>query len=678
MKFIIKILIIAALLIAQNTICAQEINQKLGKVRKEELEMAFYEKDSTAGALVIFDKGQTKFEYNNNEKQFQVRFERQMRVKIFKKEAYGNADFSIPLYQSGLKKEAFLNLKIVTYNLVDEKIEKTKASGKDFIIEETSKNHVAVKFTAPGVKEGSVFEISYSILSDFIFNLQNWRMQFEISVMYSEYNALIPEFFKYNIHFKGFDNVPIQTSKNFLEENFTVEYKSTPQVGGHVETGSYNLPSHSSNTTWTARNIPAFVEEPYLTSASDYLTGIYFELSSVQMPRSEIVNYSQSWQAVDALLMKDENFGNLLKSTDFFEEKTKEICRLAKTDKEKAVKIYEYVSKYIIWDKSNSLLSSATNLKRIYEKEEGNSADINLMLISMLKSAGINASPLILSTRKNGKLRPEHATISQFNYVVAAVKIDEKMYLLDATENYPFGILPVRCLNGKARIYNIANLGQDIDLEPAVNYETTSIYSLKINLDNTIDGTVNTVYKNYAAIDFRSKIGENGDVNDFFIEKNKKSVQTQYLNPEAENLKDIYENLVLKTEIKITDPLTQAGDIIYFTPLLNQKIENPFKLTERKYPVDFGFPMSETLIFYYQIPEGYSAIEVPQNVSWNLPEKAGAYKFMIAVSGNNIQIMSKFEINETVLFGEKYAILKNFYDMIVTKQAEKIVLKKNS
>jgi hypothetical protein len=75
-----------------------------------------------------------------------------------------------------------------------------------------------------------------------------------------------------------------------------------------------------------------------------------------------------------------------------------------------------------------------------------------LSLVAALRDARLNAHPVLLSTRNNGLPSPLYPVPTDFNYVIARVKIGDNYYLLDATEDvYPFGLLPERCLNGMGR-----------------------------------------------------------------------------------------------------------------------------------------------------------------------------------------------------------------------------------
>ncbi|MBW7892486.1 MAG: hypothetical protein H3C48_15965, partial [Chitinophagaceae bacterium] len=77
----------------------------------------------------------------------------------------------------------------------------------------------------------------------------------------------------------------------------------------------------------------------------------------------------------------------------------------------------------------------------------------NLLLAAMMKQQGIEAYPVLLSTRDHGYTNELYPLINRFNYVVCAVKIEGIYYYLDATSPLiGFNYLPGYCYNGHARI----------------------------------------------------------------------------------------------------------------------------------------------------------------------------------------------------------------------------------
>ena len=671
-----SLIIFGLILINFSNIEAQKTKHKFGKLNPGEAEMKFYEQDSSASAVILYDKGHSYFLYDND-KGFKIMFKRDVRIKIFKKDAYTYANFEIPLYigNSGAE-ELVLSLKGRTFNLENGKVVTTKLNKSNIFYDKKSKHLKIAKIAFPSVKEGSVIDLEYQISSDFIFNMRGWQFQYNIPVKYSEYSAFVPEFFNYHKNQKGYDNVILTQSSANRDESFTIHYKTLPQAGGKIETGSYELPSVSKLLSWKTSDVPAFVEEPYITAPKNFMTALEFELISIAYPQKPIEYYTGSWADVNKRLLKSPYFGLQLKPTKKIRLQAEEICRDANTDIEKVAAVYSWIKKNIKWNHYKSKYIE-DKLNDVLIDKKGNSADINMLLINMLKVQQINVNPVILSTRSHGMIFPTHPSLTVFNYVIAEVKIDDKSYFLDATdENLPLGLLPFRCLNGTGRRLGTAG-EQEIQIVPAQKKQKSSLYTLNINLGEDIYGTVNKTYKGYAAYEIRDAIEDEGGQDEYTAKMTDNSDDAEISDVKFLNIKDIDKPLKESYHISSSDNITFAGNLIYLTPLLNEKTENnPFKLDDRKYPVDYAYPYHENIIMQYTIPEGYEIIEKPENTAFSLPGRTAQFQFQVSIVGNKVQVISIFKINKTVFQYDSYKALKNFYDLLIKKQNEKIVLKK--
>jgi uncharacterized protein YfkK (UPF0435 family) len=117
--------------------------------------------------------------------------------------------------------------------------------------------------------------------------------------------------------------------------------------------------------------------------------------------------------------------------------------------------------------------------------------------------------------------------------------------------------------------------------------------------------------------------------------------------------------------------------MLYFTPIIGDAIkENPFKIEKRNYPIDYGFNTKITSIYQFTVPEGFEITETPKSITFSLPNRDAQYMYSVNIIGNKIQVMSLFSINKPVFQSSEYEALKNFYDIVIAKQKEQIVLKK--
>ena len=216
-----------------SSLIAQYHVPKFGDIDINDLKMTRYEKDTTADALILFDNGSSSFELNEN-RQFDFMFERHLRIKIFRKSGFRFADVPIRLYRNNQNKEKLVGLKAVTYNLVNDKIVKTKLNNNN-IYETEDKRYIENRFAFPEVKEGSIIELEYTIISDYLYDLRGWNFQYSCPALLSQYSTSIPEYFDYRRSAKGYLRFDIATDKKG-KKTYIVHYDSelpTSVNGGH-------------------------------------------------------------------------------------------------------------------------------------------------------------------------------------------------------------------------------------------------------------------------------------------------------------------------------------------------------------------------------------------------------------------------------------------------------------
>jgi hypothetical protein len=103
---------------------------------------------------------------------------------------------------------------------------------------------------------------------------------------------------------------------------------------------------------------------------------------------------------------------------------------------------------------------------------------------------------------------------------------------------------------------------------------------------------------------------------------------------------------------------------------------NPFKIDKRKYPVDFIHKFENFYSVTILIPENFEVVSYPKAVSIGLPEKAAYFLYQVNVLGSSIQFNFKMGINKTVFTEEEYSSIREFYNQILAKHAEPVILKR--
>ncbi|HAK78750.1 MAG TPA: hypothetical protein DCM71_18030 [Runella sp.] len=71
-------------------------------------------------------------------------------------------------------------------------------------------------------------------------------------------------------------------------------------------------------------------------------------------------------------------------------------------------------------------------------------------------------------------------------------------------------------------------------------------------------------------------------------------------------------------------------------------------------------------------------MELPQSISVSLPEGGGKFVFSSAQTENRITISSRLTLRKSSFLPEEYGQLKEFFDQLIAKHNEQIVLKKGN
>ena len=149
----------------------------------------------------------------------------------------------------------------------------------------------------------------------------------------------------------------------------------------------------------------------------------------------------------------------------------------------------------------------------------------------------------------------------------------------------------------------------------------------------------------------------------------------EFLNYTAKNPQKNEPDFTETFEIK--QPIERIGDNIYINPfILTSYDENPLKLQERNYPIDFGY--KDAYLFSVELKtENYEVISVPKAVSLSLPNNTGTLVYSANINEDTVTIFFKYYFKEAIYDSAYYESLKEYFSTIVDIQKNSlIVLKK--
>jgi hypothetical protein len=631
--------------------------QAFGKVDNADLELKACDFEKDANAEVLFEKGSVYFGADL----MSITEEVHKRVKIFNDNGKHEADVHIKFYNYD-RLEYVSGIQAETINLVDGKPEITKLDKKLVYTKVLDKYYSEITFTLPNVKPGCIIEYKYNLIANAYWDFPNWDFQKKIPVRYSELSTSIPDVF----YFRANTSLWMSLTKH----SSSTEGRSLLDGGQSYQ---YNLEDELRGMA----NIRSLPDEPYMSSYRDNVQAIRFQLVSIRPIGGFQKTFSDTWAKVGGHLMDDDDFGGQLKRKINGEEAMVTKAKAMATADEKIAYLFNAVKNAMKWNGSDEWYTN-DGTYRAWENKTGNSTEINLILYHLLKQSGVEAYPMVVSTREHGKVQPFYTSLAQFNRGVVYVPVDTaKRYVLDATGKYNmYNETPADLLNSSGLYIDKANDKYDIILLTRDAPVRESVFiNAEIKAGGKLEGTAqisSTSYNKIKAVDRYKTDGE------------KKYID--FLRNDDNNLK--ISSLKLENMDVDAEPLTQRIDFnldlagsdetyIYLNPNLFTPFKtNPFLSENRTTDLEFGYSRSYSINGIFKIPAGYKTDALPKSVNMVMPDKSFGFKRIVAEQDGSIVLRYTVSYNVSQYSKDSYPDFFAFFKKMHEMLNEQIVLKK--
>lgn len=599
-----------------------------GEVSKDELNKTASTIEPSADAEILADYGTL------DENGKYVRF---IRTKIYNQDGYDYADLTIPKY----KDAKVLKIQGFTYNLVDGAIQKIPLAENQIIEEKVTDNIRRIKITFPQVKPGSVLDFEITKKFKPGYTISEWVFQRSIPVVWSEF--IITRYLSDKVLFFNQGMVP---------------YKESNQREITKPTARYQFRKVQSK--WAHENLKPLKSEKFISSKENFI-------AKLSIQRASIATY----QAVNYQLFQSYNFSENLNKTNFLKQVIAGTGE-GKEGMEKAEAVFNLIRDNMNWNGFYGILPK--NSKEAWKNKEGSVPTINYLLTAALKKAGFQAAPVILNTRDEGFMNNDFFIESKTNYLISAVKVGNEWIMLDASgKSHQFGVLPYRCLNLKGWKLSEIDPGW-MDIAPRKVSTVTTQVNISLDKEGVFSGDIILNATGYSGFSRRLSL-ENSDETEFLKEEDEEVLEWSLSNLEVKNKEDYALPFITSYQIENTD--NEGSDYIYLEPVIhNQAKSNPFDADERLMPIDFAYKQRERYIATINIPENYEIDELPESTVFQMPDKDMQFQYSVTSLGKKISIISSFKINGLFYPAEGYSALKKFFEMMVDKQSEQIVLRR--
>ena len=252
-----------------------------------------------------------------------------------------------------------------------------------------------------------------------MFKYREWKFQDDIPKLHSEYHTSIPANWDYNIKLVGTNNLSKNESKkkaNCLQ-------------------GPNGTSADCTESVYIMKDIPAFIEEDYMTTIDNYLSRIEYELKTFKGFDGRVDNITKTWKIADKEIKTLPEIGRQLGKSNMLKGLIDNAIMNEPDTLKKATAIYKYVQENYTWNGKYEMFNDVS-VKDLIKNKSGKASEINMLLYDLLDDNGIEVMPVLLSTRDNGLPTQLYPVISDFNYFLVQTTINNNTYLLDATDKY--------------------------------------------------------------------------------------------------------------------------------------------------------------------------------------------------------------------------------------------------
>lgn len=611
---------------------AQEPELKFGKLSQSDWDLQYCEFDSTASAAILME--QCLIHFSGDKAYLRVH----KRIKILDEKGFEYGNISIPYYHHD-RREFITGFKGMTFvKQPSGKVEKIKV--EDTFKEKINEYWSEFKVPFPAIQKGAIIEYKYEFVTGNLMALQPWEFQHEIPTVYSALTVQLPSYLQYSI--LGFGN------------KYQKKYDTNDR-------------NH-----WVLEKLPGYKDEDFVYNPKDYIDQVRFQAHSVYTQQGW-ENILQDWNELGADMLK-EHYNRAFKKASRESEILEEIIDQGDSELEKVRKIFEYVRTTYSWNSYYSLYPSRSS-NDFLETKTGNIAEINLWLIGLLRAAGLQADPVLVSTRSHGKPINNFPLISQFNIVICSVNAGGKDLLLDAVTRgglLSFDHLPLEDLN----YHGLKIKPKQTEWVKIPFSDNSKIQSL-VNMDfNTGTGDMKMRFRGYPAAEKRMNLLDGEDIFQKVIFESFSGEEITIEQQAVKNSDDLEKSLEVDYELDLVD--ISDLDVIYFNPAVwtNWK-ETPFNKGERSLPVELPYPFIDQVAIKIILPEGYILEEAPESVKLVLPEDLGEFTYSIRYEEGYVLLNMRLKISGVYMVPELYFYLKEFYEQVSQKVNEVLVFGKS-
>ena len=442
----------------------------------------------------------------------------------------------------------------------------------------------------------------------------------------------------------------------------------------------------------TMTNMPAVYEESRMPPEDEVKTWmlVYYQKSGVEKQTPE-----KYW--LDLGKTYYDKTKSLLKPNDEVKQTAASLIATAKTDDEKIKSLFDFCRtkiKNITNDASGLTAEERAKIKDnkspsdTLKRGTGTPFDIGRLFGALANAAGFDAR-IVLAPDRGDIFFDQGLPNSYFIWPRnIAVNVGGTWKFFDPGWDYlPYGMLRWQEEGQQSLITDPKN--PVWVMTPMSTPEKSLVKrtaKFKLSDDGTLEGNVRVEYSGHFAVDLKEEIDEESEVQreESLREQIKSQMSTaEIADIKIENVTDHSKPLVYSYRLRFPGYATRTGKRLFLQPAFFQHGQKPeFARANRKYPVYFHFPWSESDEVEFNLPKGYALDNADAPAGFASGE-ISAYKPSLAASADGSLLVYKrsffFGGGGGILYPvESYTNVKNYFDTVHKQDSHSIALKQTA
>ncbi|MCX2746087.1 hypothetical protein OO013_19570 [Mangrovivirga sp. M17] len=627
---------------------------RVGKVSEDDWQIEKLDSlKQVCDAVIIENIGSSRIDYSLAQG-WMLEYNYYVKVLVLNEDGiqkYGNLD--VKHYE---KDDVYI--KGYSYNLNESgKVEKEKFKTGDAIKSEYTSSMENFILHVPSLKKNSIVEYELKIISENIANVRDWEFQAEDPVFFSEYTTILPEYFDFNAFYQGSYSVQTENesgTSTITDEDFTENYIYKKSV-------------------YSAKNLPGVPDEIFSSVKENSFTKYRFEIRGYKDFRGIYHPLAQSYSDImKNRLFKSDNFSQYKRNNGVLDQILGEAN--IENNIAGARMVFRSVSKNIAWSQKYGGVFPDNGYRKIINDKRGDASELNNLLIGAYRRAGFTAYPVLLNTRESGFVNPFVPLLSNFNYVICLLEIEGHRILIDATEPHaPFGMIPLRCINGNGLVVRDDATEQWINLSKYLDAETLTTAQYSIDpVEENINKQITRKRKGVDLITFTTGLDSAE-----YVEEFKEDYLSEFSGANIKEHRVSVENNACIESLDVSKPALIANNTIYINLFEDFQLKNnPFKNENRYQTIDFLSPWRKVFMINLEVPEGYTLQSELENKLFMTSDKKMEFRLTKSKIGKKATYVVKLSIDENIFLRTKYPEIKMFFDAIEQELSKQIILVK--